>query len=191
MNEKNGQPLPDIIDDHLEVVFVGFNPGIRSAETAHHYAGRSNRFWKFLYESGLTDKKLAPEEDQKLLEYGYGSINIVNRSTSGADGITKEEYEEGRKLLKEKLATYKPKIACYMGIGVYKEFAQVGRVEERGLQKDSVVPGVLDFVISSPSGRNRTPIEEQLERYKNLKRLVKELKMYSRYQNLLNSKENC
>lgn len=38
--------VPDIIDFGLKVIFIGFNPGIRSSETGHHFAGPSNRFWR-------------------------------------------------------------------------------------------------------------------------------------------------
>lgn len=174
MKNSHEQPLPDIIDYGLKVVFIGFNPGLRSAKLGHHYAGRSNRFWSFLYKSGLTPELIPAEEDQRLLDYGYGSINIVDRPSKGAADLSKEEFLEGRKVLREKLAYYQPKVACYMGIGVYREFAQIKKVK-RGLQQQSMVSGVLDFVISSPSGLNRTPIEEQLERYQELKEMLEKL----------------
>ena len=44
--------LPDYIRPHMKILFVGINPGKRSAEVGHHYAGYSNRFWKLLYDSG-------------------------------------------------------------------------------------------------------------------------------------------
>lgn len=172
MQEK--QVLPDIIDFGLKAVFIGFNPGLRSAELGHHYAGRSNRFWKFLYESQLIPEPLKAEEDQKLLLYGYGSLNIVDRPSRGADELTKEEFAAGREILHTKLAHYRPWVACYMGVGVYREFAKVRKVQQ-GLQLAQVVPGVYDFVISSPSGLNRLPIPEQLELYRALKHLMDEL----------------
>jgi len=49
--------LPNLIKPDLKILFVGINPGTRSAEVGHHFAGRSNRFWKFLFESGLTPIK--------------------------------------------------------------------------------------------------------------------------------------
>ena len=35
------------------MLFVGINPGVRSAQTGHHFAGYSNRFWKLLFAAGL------------------------------------------------------------------------------------------------------------------------------------------
>ncbi len=53
---RSGQALRDRIAPGVRVLFVGINPGIRSAQTGHHFAGYSNRFWKLLFES-----KLVPE----------------------------------------------------------------------------------------------------------------------------------
>lgn len=168
------QPLPDIINYNLKVIFIGFNPGQRSAELGHHYAGRSNRFWKFLFKSGLTPVLLRACEDRKLLDYGYGSVNIVDRPSRRAAELTKDEFERGREVLKDKLSKYRPKIACYLGIGVYKEFTKLKKVAQ-GLQNSHAVSGVLDFVISSPSGLNRIPIEEQLSYYLELKHIINRL----------------
>ena len=42
----------------MRVLFVGINPGVRSALTGHHFAGFSNRFWKLLYDSRLVPRWL-------------------------------------------------------------------------------------------------------------------------------------
>lgn len=166
--------LPDIIDFNLKILFVGFNPGIRSAQTGHHFAGPSNRFWRLLQNSGLTKEKIKPDDDRLLLSYGYGITNIVPRPTRTATEITKPEYELGRAALKEKLSTYKPKYACYVGIGVYRQFAERKDVS-CGLQEDNIVQGVNDFVVSSSSGLNTIPLEQQLSFYVELKNLVEQI----------------
>ncbi|MFP4660642.1 MAG: mismatch-specific DNA-glycosylase [Halanaerobiales bacterium] len=165
--------LPDYLDYNLKVIFIGFNPGIRSAQTGHHYAGRNNRFWKLLYDSGLTPYQLKPEEDFKLLELGYGLTNIVMRPSKKASDLNKEEYLTGRKILKAKLRKYKPEFACFTGIGVYRNYSDKKDIE-RGLQDENehMLSGIKNFVISSPSGLNRTPYQEQLARYKELEQLL-------------------
>jgi len=50
--------LRDRIRPGVRVLFVGINPGIRSATVGHHFAGPSNRFWKLLYESGLVGEPI-------------------------------------------------------------------------------------------------------------------------------------
>ncbi|AOT68824.1 mismatch-specific DNA-glycosylase [Geosporobacter ferrireducens] len=172
--QTNEKPLPDIIAENLDILFVGFNPGLQSAAQRHHYAGKSNRFWRFLYESGLTPVQLKPQEDRKLLDYRYGSTNIVDRETRNAEEIRDEEYDIGREHLKQLILKYKPKIVCYVGIGVYKKFSNRKDVVT-GLQQNSVVGGVRDYVCSSTSGLNSKPMEEQITCFKELLKLLKEI----------------
>ena len=40
------------------MLLVGINPGVRSSQTGHHFAGYSNRFWKLLFESGLVPEPI-------------------------------------------------------------------------------------------------------------------------------------
>ena len=168
--------LPDIIDYDLHIVFVGYNPGLLSAELGHHYAGKSNGFWKLLAEAGLTPHRFRPEEDRQLLSLGLGSVNIVDRPTRGASELSREEFQAGAARLHALLVEYRPKIACYLGLGVYRMFT--GRKEVcTGLQEISAVPGVLDYVCSSPSGLNRIPYSEQLWCFTGLRQLLDRIRI--------------
>ncbi|CAK7893495.1 hypothetical protein CAAN1_22S00760 [[Candida] anglica] len=56
--KKNSKPtqyedLPPSLREDLSVVFIGFNPGIQSSLSQHHYAHHSNLFWKLFNQSGL------------------------------------------------------------------------------------------------------------------------------------------
>ncbi|MBP2649885.1 MAG: mug [Firmicutes bacterium] len=165
------QEVGDIIAPDLKILFIGFNPGERSAQTGHHFAGHSNRFWKLLFTSGLTPRQLKPEEDRLLLDFGYGITNIVARPSKAAAEITKDEYRQGRLILSAKLSRYQPNIACYAGIGVYKEFCGLNKVA-CGLQQAAAVPGITDFVLPSPSGLNRTLFDDQLFFYQQLHKMI-------------------
>ena len=59
-------PLVDRIRPGVRVLFVGINPGVRSAVSGHHFAGFSNRFWKLLSESKLVPEPLTFEDDGRL-----------------------------------------------------------------------------------------------------------------------------
>lgn len=165
------QPLPDIIRPGMKVIFIGYNPSLRSAEMGHHYAGRGNKFWEVLFQSGLTPLKLNYLEDQDLRKYGFGSANIIDRPTKAADELTVDEYREGRVRLSEKLERYRPEIACYVGIGVYKAFARKNKAAW-GLQTDQTVAGIIDFVAPSTSGLNRMPLADQVKIYRELTKLL-------------------
>ena len=90
------------------MLFVGINPGVRSATTGHHFAGFSNRFWRLLYESRLVPEPITFEDDDRLPEWGYGITNIVARATPGIDTIEPHEYVAGRMKLRRKVLRYRP-----------------------------------------------------------------------------------
>jgi double-stranded uracil-DNA glycosylase len=178
-NKIVDKALPDIISNDLKVLFVGFNPGLYSAQSGHHYARKNNRFWKLLFEAGLTPYKLEPFDDKKLLDFGYGSTNIVDRPTRNASEITAAEFNEGCKSLFKLILEINPKIVCYVGIGVYRIFcsnisgiSQNRLKVETGLQKNNLVDTAADFVCSNPSGLNTIPYSEQLGCFSALKRLI-------------------
>jgi TDG/mug DNA glycosylase family protein len=164
-------PIPDHLQRNLQIVFIGFNPSIKSGETGHHFSNPNNRFWKILHESGITPRLYTTNEDRDLLKLGYGLTNIVERPTKEALEITKEEYEAGRELLKQKLSTYKPKVACYVGKGVYQEFAKQKKIQW-GAQSQSIVEGVIDFVAPSSSGLVRMRLVEIVRIYKQIHDLI-------------------
>ncbi|PYY27860.1 mismatch-specific DNA-glycosylase [Paenibacillus illinoisensis] len=159
--------IPDHLDVGLSILFIGFNPSITSGETGHHYAYKGNRFWRILERSGLTPRLYHPEEDQDLLKLGYGFTNIVARPTRGVEDITREEYTEGRQILRQKLEQYRPDIACFVGKGVYTQYSKRTKVEW-GFQDDPVVPEIQEFVAPSSSGLVRMSMDEIVAIYSQL-----------------------
>ena len=146
--------LRDRIGANVRVLFVGINPGVRSALTGHHFAGFSNRFWKLLYESGLVPEPIGFADDDRLPEWGYGITNIVARPTPGIDTLTREEYVAGRVRLRRKVLRRRPAIVAMVGVTVYRAMypAKRGAVQ-LGLQEDRIGASQL-FVLPNPSGRN-------------------------------------
>ncbi len=172
MEGRRMEGIGDHLKKNLDIVFIGFNPSIKSEETGHHYANPNNRFWKILYEAGLTKRKYDPNEDATLVEIGYGLTNIVSRPTKAADEITKEEYRNGRKELREKLTYFRPKIACFVGKGVYQEYSEKRNLAW-GVQEEPEIPGIIDFVAPSSSGLVRMRLEEIVQIYQQLTLLIK------------------
>lgn len=167
--------IPDHLEPGLSILFIGFNPSITSGETGHHYAYKGNRFWRILERSGLTPRLYQTEEDGELLKLGYGFTNIVARPTRGVEDITREEYAEGREILKQKLEQYRPDIACFVGKGVYTQYSKRTKVEW-GFQDDPVVPEIHEFVAPSSSGLVRMSMDEIVAIYAQLSDFISEKK---------------
>jgi TDG/mug DNA glycosylase family protein len=136
------------------VLFVGINPGVRSALTGHHFAGFSNRFWKLLLLSRLVPEPVTYLDDDRLPDWGYGMTNIVPRPTRGIDELRPDEYAAGRTRLRAKVRRYQPAIVAFVGVTVYRAMfpERQGKVR-MGLQADRLGRAAV-FALPNTSGRN-------------------------------------
>ena len=91
--------LTDKIEPGVRVLLVGINPGVRSAETGHHFAGPSNRFWKLLYEARVVPEPITHEGDVRLPEWGFGMTHLIARPSPGIADLEPAEYLDGWKIL--------------------------------------------------------------------------------------------
>lgn len=118
-------PLTDILEPGLICVFVGFNPGVRTATSGHAYAHPSNMFWKLLHSSGLTDRRCRPQEDVDLPRlYAMGNTNIVSRPSKDVSELSKEEVVGGTPILDAKIRKYKPEAVCIVGKSIWESIWQ-------------------------------------------------------------------
>ena len=58
-------------------MICGSAAGRRSAAAGAYYAGPGNKFWRILHESGLTPRRLAPEEFALLPDVGIGLTDLA------------------------------------------------------------------------------------------------------------------
>src|SRR5437764_14539769 len=84
--------LPDLVRPGLEILFVGINPGLKSARVGHYYAGPGNLFWRCLHESGLVPMRLRPEDDGRLPAFGIGITDCVSRPSRSAMEVRRDEF---------------------------------------------------------------------------------------------------
>lgn len=173
--------LKDRIAPGVRVLFVGINPGVRSAQTGHHFAGPSNRFWKLLWEAGLVPERLTYEDDGRLPEFGYGITNLVPRPSPGIDALARSEYVAGWAVLERKIRRYRPEVVALVGVTLWRAIVPLLKVDEaeRARLKRSVCPGLQPVavhgarihVLPNPSGRNANfSYAEMLEAFEQLKR---------------------
>jgi TDG/mug DNA glycosylase family protein len=163
-------PLRDRIKPGARILFVGINPGVRSAQTGHHFAGPSNRFWKLMFESGLVSERITYEDDDRLPSFGFGITNICARATPGIDTLLPEEYVVGREKLRRKINRYEPQIVAMVGVTVFRAMfpTRKGPVT-LGLQPETI-GGTAVFVLPNPSGRNANfSYQEMLDAFRALK----------------------
>lgn len=142
--------LPHYLREGLAIVFVGYNPGQRSAGLGHYYAGIGNAFWPCLYQSGLVPEPLTFADDHRLLDFDFGLTDLVKRPTRSAADLTAAEVRQGALALRQKLLRYRPRIVCFNGKGAYERF--VGHPCPLGLQPERLGDSLV-FVLPSTSAR--------------------------------------
>ncbi len=167
--------LPDYLRPGLDVVFVGFNPGERSARIGHYYAGRGNQFWNFLFESGLVPERLRPEDDRCVLEFGLGLTDVVKRWSNSSNALRAVDYRQGAPRLLANLQKVSPRVVAFNGKVAYERFS--GRPTRLGLQRETVA-GARVFVLPSTSGRNGSLTRAAKLRY--FRQLARWVKKYGR-----------
>ena len=169
--------LRDRIGPGVRVLFVGINPGVRSALSGHHFAGPSNRFWKLLYESRLVDERIGHEDDDRLAEWGYGITNLVPRASPGIDDLRPAEYVAGWRALERKIRRRRPAVVALVGVTLYRAIlplvsgSSVAAARIRPGVQVITIHGAHVFVLPNPSGRNANfSYAEMLAAFRGLKR---------------------
>jgi TDG/mug DNA glycosylase family protein len=154
------QSRPGRLKDHVRpkahILFVGINPGLRSAAVGHHFAGASNRFWKLLYDSRLVDQRLSYEDDWRLPEWRLGLTNIIGRSSVGIGVLRPAEYQAGMNALVYKIRHYQPRTVALLGVTIFRMlFPDLCGVRLlRPGPTSARLAGVPIFLLPNPSGRN-------------------------------------
>jgi TDG/mug DNA glycosylase family protein len=171
--------LPDYLALRLDILFVGINPSIVSAEQGHYYANPRNRFWRAFNLAGMAPEPLWPESDYRVLEFGMGFTDLAKRPTRGMSDLRADEFRQGAAALREKLRRYRPRLVCFQGLTAsagYLRYTQGfrGRVTP-GLQPSPPGEPAI-FTMPSPSPANAAvSLEELVDWYRRLRGLRDEL----------------
>lgn len=144
---------PDILAEHLDVVFCGINPAATAAADGHNFSSASNRFWNVLHLAGYTDVRLAPSEERRLLDYRCGITAVVERPTRKASEVSAREFREARPAFEARIRRYAPRVLAFLG-----KQAALALLERPSLpwgRLPEPFAGVTAWILPNPSGLNR------------------------------------
>jgi TDG/mug DNA glycosylase family protein len=149
-------------------LFIGINPGFISAEAGHYYANPRNAFWRLLHESGLTPVLLTPEEDARMLDFGYGLTDIVKRPSRGVGDLKPADFVAGRQRLVRLVRRFRPRAACFNGKTAFE--GAFGKRVFRGFGPQVIrLADTSVFVLPSTSPANAAvPLELKRRHFKAL-----------------------
>ncbi|MBZ0287131.1 MAG: mismatch-specific DNA-glycosylase, partial [Anaerolineae bacterium] len=122
--------------------------GTQSAQAGAYYAGRGNKFWRILHETGLTPRQLAPQEFPTLPGYGLGLTDLAKHTFGGDLSLKKSDFDAAA--FHERILKAAPRVVAFNG----KKAAQMyyGRnAVSYGRQADLMGETVV-FVLPSTSG---------------------------------------
>jgi TDG/mug DNA glycosylase family protein len=162
-----GEGLEDILADQLDVIFCGINPGMTAAAQGHHFAGRSNRFWRTLHLAGFTPDEVRPENDRTILQYRCGLTAVVDRPTARADQLSQHEFIAVAAGFEQKILRHAPRVVAFLGKAAYS--ALTGQREIAwGLQPTTFGDAKV-WVLPNPSGRNLAfSLDQLVDAYRQL-----------------------
>ncbi len=139
--------LSDLLAHNLNLVICGSAVGNTSARLKQYYAKPGNKFWKTLFEVGLTPVLLTPPEYEKLLQYRIGLTDLVKHKSGMDAGLSSDDFD--RTALRPKIEQYQPRYLCFNGKRAAQEF--LSRKVGYGLQPETIGATRL-FVAPSTSG---------------------------------------
>jgi TDG/mug DNA glycosylase family protein len=162
-----GEGLEDILADQLDVIFCGINPGMTAAAQGHHFAGRSNRFWRTLHLAGFTPEEVRPENDRTILQYRCGLTAVVDRPTARADQLSLHEFTAAAADFEQKIRRHAPRVVAFLGKAAYS--ALTGQREIAWGLQPKTFGDTKVWILPNPSGRNLAfSLDQLVEAYRQL-----------------------
>jgi TDG/mug DNA glycosylase family protein len=147
-----GREIPDLVGPGLRLLLVGINPSLWSGWSGHHFGRPSNRLWPTLHESGLTPRRLGPEDGAVLLAAGIGITNLVARATARADQLSADEIRAGLPRLRRLVAEWRPEVVAVLGVTAYR--LAFARPSAKVGPQPELLEGARVWVLPNPSGLN-------------------------------------
>jgi TDG/mug DNA glycosylase family protein len=160
--------LPDLVGPGLRIIFCGTAAGAMSAQRGHYYANPGNRFWQLLADTGLTPRRLAPEEDHLMPSFGLGLTDLCKVASGQDAAIPASAYDPARLLAL--VDRHRPAILAFTSLTAARLAARLtvgpavglaaGPAAGRGvtagpLPRDARLPGTVLWALPSPSGLAR------------------------------------
>jgi TDG/mug DNA glycosylase family protein len=144
---------PDVLARGLTAVFCGINPAASAELAGYNFSTPSNRFWAVLHLSGFTDMRLRPQDERRLLEYGYGITAAVRRSTKRASEVSLEEFRHARSEFETRMRRYAPHAIAFLGKRAFS--AMMNQTDVPWGRQSLEFAGAIAWVLPNPSGLNR------------------------------------
>ncbi len=133
---------------NLQIIFCGTAAGNESARQGAYYAHPGNKFWRTLYQIGLTPHQLRPAEFPTVLHYGIGLTDLAKFVSGGDDQLQAGDFDVPA--LERKLLQFKPRVLAFTSKNAGSIFYRSRKIA-LGRQPEPFGRTIV-FVLPSPSG---------------------------------------
>jgi double-stranded uracil-DNA glycosylase len=141
--------LPDVLAAELRVVYAAPAVGECAVDRGHYYARPGNDFWRLLHHSGLTPRRLDPQDDTSLPTYGAGLADVVRDCDDPHPAFDVAGFIV-------RVERHRPRWVGFNGKQVAQAVARSLDQRPPGLGPvDWTIAGAEVFVLPSSSGANR------------------------------------
>ena len=151
--------LADYLRPGLRILSIGLNPSLGSVAAGFYFANPRNRFWPALLAAGLAPPHMTPGAaaiEELFAEHAMGFTDVVKRPSAGGASLRAADFKRDAPRLRDKLASYSPRVAWFHGKQAYCGYLRYGEGREPGgawgAQPDLAACRV--FVTPNPSPAN-------------------------------------
>lgn len=146
---EHGHILPDRLKRGLRLVFCGTAAGRQSALQKAYYAHKQNKFWRTLFEIGLTPHLFQPEEYPGLWRLGIGLTDIAKYAYGMDHQLPRHSLgHEAAQALRMRILKVKPRYLAFTSLRAGR--AVMGAKAFLGEQKDQIGATKI-WILPSPS----------------------------------------
>lgn len=148
-DERSAHILPDRLKAGLKLVFCGTAAGRQSALQKAYYAHKQNKFWRTLYEVGLTPHLFQASEYSGLLRLGIGLTDIAKYAYGMDHQLPKGSLgHEAAEALRSRILEIRPRHLAFTSLTAGR--AVMGTKAVSGRQKEQIGTTKI-WILPSPS----------------------------------------
>jgi TDG/mug DNA glycosylase family protein len=142
--------LQDVLQDSLRLILCGTAAGTASAKAKAYYAHKQNKFWKILYDTGLTSTLLQPDQCRDLLQHRIGLTDLVKTHAGMDREIPISRLKQtARVRLSNSIAVFRPKFLAFTSKAAGQGF--LGGNRDYGEQTELIADTRI-WILPSTSG---------------------------------------
>ena len=141
--------LPEHLKAGLKLVFCGTAPGRRSALSKTYYAHPQNKFWRTLFQVGLTPRLFSPADYPLLWDRGIGLTDIAKFAYGMDHQLPRHSLGPKAALsLRRRIEKIAPQHLAFTSLKAGR--AVMGKTAKAGLQGEAWGPTRI-WILPSPS----------------------------------------